>query len=105
MHQFVHDYQLVSTTTPNTPPEVTSKDFLETSINQGAPFASGFLGINLDFLKSQNAPFLARFLGLINYELIRNSLNPRGVYSHIEACQWTSHTSRKFRCRPRYFHQ
>ena len=55
---------------------------LETSINQSAPFAAGYLGVILSFLKCKNAPFRAAFLGMITYELIRrhtkfNMINPR----------------------------
>jgi hypothetical protein len=34
---------------------------METSINQGASFAAGFLGLILEFLMSQNAPFGVRY--------------------------------------------
>jgi hypothetical protein len=50
-------------------------DNLEASINQSAPFAAGCLGIILNFLPSQNAPFWASFLGLLTYELIRKKVH------------------------------
>ncbi len=68
-------FQLVSTTTPNSPAEVISKNNLEESIIQNAPFAFGFLEFILGFQKYLNAPLGVLFIGIIPYELLRKHLN------------------------------
>ena len=60
---------------PNTPPEVISKNNLETSMIQSAAFSAGFLEVNLIFKACQDAPFRALFLGMVTYEHIRNNIN------------------------------
>ena len=56
MHQFVHDYQLVSTTMPNAHPEVTSKDNAE---------ITGFFPATLNFVREMK-PQVKKKLGSKN---------------------------------------
>jgi len=51
------DSQLVSTTTPNTHPEVTSKDFLEQSSISKCSIGSWFSGNNFEFSKEPECSF------------------------------------------------
>jgi len=66
---------VVSVVEPDTLPKVTIKHNLETSIISNAPFAAGFLKAIWIFLTCQDAPFQARFWGMIKLELHRNSIN------------------------------
>ncbi len=61
----LHDTVVGTGIDPNKPPKVACKHNLELSILWNAPFAAGFLKINLNFRKRQNAPFWAYFSGMI----------------------------------------
>ena len=68
------DTVVVSGRLPNTFTEMISKNNLELSIIQSAPFIAGFLEVILNYNKCQYAPFSVSFLDMIKLEFHRNSL-------------------------------